>query len=410
MKIALTPGRAQGLVIAALLATAAAAAGVAAGDGAKGAAASPAAKPKWLTISGLWDGTTAPWVVGSASGRGWIALPRFSQGAMGLALGSLRRTGGRLTFAKAVLAAQGPMFIVGSQLFFHLPSVSGFPGELQEANLLANGTVGTPRAIPDDPEKIPPQQLHPVVGTALPVGDRLVWLLTGAKMTEGGSVARSYLWACCSTTGELRELTRFIKQGGRSVFRLGLDSKKRPWLAWLHFSRGSSVGSVQLLELDRETLAPRTPRATTLPGTAATGFELSCATFCRVVMSELSSGDLLSSSPRDRSPIRMASGTRASPATLLAVSDLSGRLAAAYVAPRPATTQVHEIEVVRGDARGLHPRHVGEVDLPDAIGPSYDLYQNAYATFVPGGLVFYAFYYPGGTKTRVLAGLLRFGG
>jgi len=278
---------------------------VAAGDGAKGAAASPAAKPKWLTISGLWDGVTAPWVVDSASGRGWIGLPRFSQGGMGLALSSLRRTGGKLTFAKAVLAAQGPMFIVGSQLFFHLPSVSGFPGELQEADLLANGTVGTPRAVPDDPEKIPPQQLRPAVGTALPVGDRLVWLLSGAKMTEGGNVARTYLWACCSTTGELRELTRFIKQGGRNVFQLGLDSKKQLWLAWLHFSGGAGVGSVKLLELDRETLAPRTPRATTLPGDAATGFELSCAAFCRVVMSELSSGDLLSSSPRDRSPIRM---------------------------------------------------------------------------------------------------------
>jgi hypothetical protein len=87
----------------------------------------------------------------------------------------------------------------------------------------------------------------------------------------------------------------------------------------------------------------------------------------------------------------------------------SSRLTAAYIAsrsPDPAKAQLHEIEVVVGDDRGSHPRRLGAVDLPDAVGPSSDLYQTAYATFVPGGLVYFTFYHAGGTKTRVLAGFL----
>ncbi len=401
-------------VAAVIAATAAVAVGVAAADGTTATTASAAAKPKWLTISGFWDGTTAPQVVGSASGRGWIGLPRFSQRGMGLTLGSLRRVGGRLSFAQAVLAAHRPMFIVGSQLFYHLPDVSGFPGELRAAALLATGKVGKPRAIPDDPEKIPPQELHPTVETALPVGDRLVWLLGGAKMNENGNLERTYLWACCSTTGELRDLTRFIKQGRRNFFaQLALDSKNRLWLAWLEFFRTSGAGSVRIVELDPATLAPRTPKTLAFPGgDRSTAFALTCAATCRLVVSEFPSGNLVSWSPGQRSPTKLASGTRESPANLLDASDRSSHLTAAYIASRsrdPAKAQVHEIEVVSGDARGSHPRHVGAVDLPDAIGPSADLYHTAYATFAPGGLVYFAFYYPGGPKTRVLAGLLRLG-
>lgn len=386
----------------------AAAAAVAIAGGAPGAAPSATTTPKWLTISGFWDGVTGPEVVGSASGRGWIGLIDSQSRS---SLGSLGRVRGRLSFAKAAVAAQTPMFIVGSQLVYHLPDVSGKPGELRAVPLLANGKVGTPRAVPDDPESIPPQELGAVVEDGIQIGDRMVWLLGGAKLNDSGNLVKSYLWACCTSRGELSDLTRYIKQGRPTIFeQLGLDSKKRLWVAWLQRSRSAVVGSVKLLELDPETLAPRMPTAATLPGgTTATGFELSCAAFCRVVMSDLLSGDLLASSPGQRSPTRMASGTRESPANLLATSDRSGRLTAAYIAsrsPDPAKAQVHEIEVVSGDTRGSHPRRLAVVDLPDAIGPSDDLYQTAYATFVPGGLVYFAFYYPGRTKTRVLAGFL----
>jgi hypothetical protein len=376
-------------------------AGVAGGT--TGATTTTAAKPKWLTISGFWDGVTGPSVVGSASGRGWMG---FISGGTHSTLGSLRHAGGRLSFAKTTLSAWNPMFIAGSQLLYHLPDVSGKPGALRAVPLLANGNVGTPRPVPDDPETLPPKNLDPAVMDSVEIGDRTVWLLGGSRQAP----PRSYLWVCCSATGELVDLTRFIKQGRRNFFtQLGLDSKKRLWLAWLESSGGAVAGSVKLLELDPETLAPLTPTTATLAGNTPTRFELSCAAFCRVVMSDLSSGDLLASSPGRRSPTRMASGTREYPANLLAATDRTGHLTAAYVAsrsPDPARAQVHEIEVVSGDARGLHPRRLGVVDLPDAVGPSDDLYQTAFATFVPGGLVYYAFYYPGGATTRVLAGFL----
>lgn len=376
--------------------------------GATGAAASAAAKPKWLTILGLWDGVSGPSVVGSASGRGWIAL-----GAEPMTLGSLRRAGGRLSFAKATLPATAPTAMVGSELMYH-PIESGPSGKATLAPLLANGKVGSRRAVPGDPESIPPQRRHPVLAAGIQAGGRSVWLLTGHTPTESGGIARSYVWACCSTTGELSDLTPWIAQRPLMSWQLALDSKKRLWLAWLQRSREAVVGSVKLLELDAETLAPRTPTATTLPGgRTATGFVLSCAAFCRVVMTDLLSGDLLASSPGQRSPTRMASGTRENGANVLAATDHSGRLAAAYVtsrSPDPAKAQVHEIEVVVGDARGSHPRRLGVIDLPDSVGPSFDLYLNAYATFVPGGLVYFAFYYPGGAKTRVLGGFLPLAG
>src|SRR5204863_988000 len=103
--------------------------------------------PRWLTISGFWDGVTGPALVGSASGRGWMG---FIDSQSRSTLGSLRRFGGRLSFAKTTLAAQGPLSIVGSQLLYHLPDVSGTPGELRAVPLLANGKVGTPRAVPGD--------------------------------------------------------------------------------------------------------------------------------------------------------------------------------------------------------------------------------------------------------------------
>ena len=400
--------RALRLLVAAFIGAAAAVATAATFAGAKTDSEAAAGKTNWLTISGFWDGVTGPELVDSASGRGWMG---FISGQSRSTLGSLRRVGGKLSFAKTTLAAQGPMFVVGSQLVYHLPDVSGTPGELRTAPLLANGEARTPRAVPDDPEKLPPEELGATVGDGIEVGDRIVWLLGGAKLNDSGNVVRTYLWACCTGSGELSDLTRFIEQGRPTIFeQLAVDSRKRLWVAWLQRSRSAVVGSVKLLQLDPETLAPRTPRAVTLPGgSAATGLKLSCAAFCRAVFTDLFSGDLLASSPGQRSPDRMASGTRENGANLLAATNRSGRLTAAYIAsrsPDPAKAQLHEIEVVSGDPTGSHPRRLAAVDLPDAVGPSADLYQNAYGTFVPGGLVYFAFYYPGGTKTHILAGFL----
>jgi hypothetical protein len=394
------------VVIAAVLATAAVAAGLAVGDGAQGAAASPAAKPKWLTISGLWDGVTAPNFVGSAAGRGWLS---FYKSPTSSSFASIRLGGGKLSYSKATLAAQNPMFLDGSQLVFHLPDPSGKPGALRVAPLLANGAIGSPKAISDDPEGLPPEVLEPVAIAVARNGDRRVWVMRGAKLGEGGGLLRSYVWACCSTTGELKDLTRFIKQGRLSLFtQIGIDSQKRLWLAWLESSRAAVVGSVKLLEIDPDTLAPQTPSAITAAGgSTATSFALACAATCRVVLTDLFSGDALSSSATDRSATKMVSGTREQPANVLAVSFRSGRLAAATVAvrtPNPAKATVDAIEVVAGNARGARPHPVSSIDLPSVLGRLE--FRAAYATFVPGGLAFFALYYPYGGGSRVFAGVL----
>jgi len=176
----------------ALVACLAAAATVA---GARTGSEAATGKPSWLTIPGFWDGVTGPELVDSASGRGWMG---FISGQSGSTLGSLRRVGGKLSFAKTRFAGQGPMFVVGSQLVYHLPDVSGTPGELRTAPLLASGEVGTPRSLPDDPEKLPPEELGATVEDGIQIGDRIVWLLGGAKLNDSGNVVKTYLWACCT--------------------------------------------------------------------------------------------------------------------------------------------------------------------------------------------------------------------
>jgi hypothetical protein len=372
-----------------------------------GAAASAAPKPQWLIVRGFWDGSTGPEPVGTASGRGWMG---FFRSPTRWELGSLRRSGGKLSFARATVAAQRPIFIVGSQLVYHLPDISGKPGDVRTAPLLPNGTVGAPRALAGDPEKLAPQELDPVITTGVQVGGRTVWLLSGAKV-EGGNLKKEYRWACCTSTGELSDLTAFVRQGKLSFFwQFGVDSKKRLWLAWLEAPSNGVVGAVKLLELEPETLAPRTSTAATLPGArAATAVKLSCAALCRVVMTDLFTGNLLASSPGGRVPIKMASGSRQYPATLLGASDSAGRLTAAYISTRLSPQkQVQRIEIVRGDARGANARTVASLDLPDGLEQQHPdhvaLYATAVGTFAPGGLVYFGLYR--GEPNRVLGGQL----
>src|SRR5262249_57967936 len=136
----------------------------------------------------------------------------------------------KLSFAKTLLrASTGPEMIVGSQLFYHLggPGGGGAPGELRAVPLLPNGGVGTPRAAPDDPQKVQPENYRPVAFAAVQVGDRIVWLLEGENMlTEKIDVK---FWACCSSAGEPSDLTRFLKKARHTLGpvdpRLGVDSR-----------------------------------------------------------------------------------------------------------------------------------------------------------------------------------------
>jgi hypothetical protein len=348
--------------------------------------------------------------VGSASGRGWIGFDKGNGST--LLLGSLRSVGGRLSFAKTAVTAQLPMMVVGSQLIYHLVDTSGGRG-LWTAPLLANGSVGAPRPVPDDPERIPPhtypRDYHPGITTAAQVGDRIVWVLTGYRATG----RTDFLWACCTSTGELSDLSRFIDHTRVMDFmQLGRDSKGRLWLAWRDTYFRKSWGGVRMVELDPDTLAPRTPKTFAAPAPDSwVRPELVCADRCRIVVSDLG-GDIFTWAPGERSATRMVSGSRTSPAELLAASFRSGGLEVAsgrYLQLRKAPWSVEEISVTRGDSRGAHARRLGAAaPAPFAATSSFQWQHPAEAAFVPGGLVFFETYYnfDNDAQTRFLAGFL----
>jgi hypothetical protein len=359
-------------------------------------------RPKWVTVTPSGAFGPAPLVFGSASDRGWIG---FDPGSGRIALASLRDVGGKLTVARApALQTSGETArIIGSNLVYR----EQLRADLRTAPLLQNGMVGPPSALANDPEKVPPQQYLPQVADGVQVGDRMVWLLGG-----GTGFGKSYMWACCSSTGGLSNLTRFVDQKRGMLFaQLGLDAAGRLWLTWLDHGR-AVLGAVRMLELDPATLLPRTTAALGVPGSdTSTGLKLICAAECRVVMSRLR-GDIVSWSPGEHAPARLASGTRTDPSNLLDASYRSGGVAVAYSRTRSIgalRNSVIAIRVARGDAHGAHARTVGSVDLPSVINPrDYDntfMNQANYGTFTSDGLVFFAAY-DGDRGTRVLGGVI----
>jgi hypothetical protein len=396
-----------------------AAAVVAVGAGvARGTAAAPVAagaKPKWLLVPGFWPSGSGTEVAGSAAGRAWIGFTSAisTDGSdRRVTLGSLRSVGGRLSFGRATVHAWSPMLIVGSNLVYHSTDAAA-PHELRTAPLLANGGVGSPRAVPDDPEKVAPQQYHPGVADGVQVGDRYVWVLTGFRSTG----VTSFLWACCTGDGKLSDLSRFIdhKRDMRSL-QLERDGKGRLWLAWLDVYFRKVWGAVKMVELDPVTLAPRTARPFVAPGPDAwLQPRLVCADSCRVVVQDVG-GDIFTWAPGERSATRMVAGSSTSPAELLAASFGPRGLEVAagrFVQLHKPPWNVEEISVVRGDARGSHARRLASVaPAPFAATSSFQWQHPAEAAFVPGGLAFFEKYYnfQHETQTRFLAGLLPLAG
>jgi hypothetical protein len=300
------------------------------------------------------------------------------------------------------------MMIVGSQLYYHLPDISGKPGALRTVTLFANGSVGTPSAPPVDPETVPPEQYDPVVIDGIQVGDRVVWLVAGG----GGS---PHLWACCTRAGELSPLTRLIDpKRNTSSMQLGLDSRGRLWLAWHGQYRRKSWGGVSMVsmvELDPDTLAPRTPTPFASPGAGSwLDPQLVCATLCRAVGSDLGGG-IITWAPGERSVTVVRRGTRQNPATLIDASFRAGKLVVASAKTltyRHAPWSAEEISIVRGDARGAHARKVASArPVPFKPGSLFQWQPPIDGAFVPGALVFFKLHYNfRSNESRVLVGSL----
>ena len=220
------------------------------------AAEATAAKPRWQVLSGvkLTESNPAPRQLGWASGRVWAgfdAARKFDDGF--LTLVSLRAAGRALTSAvkSEMVRVRGPFLITGSGLLYHTSgSVNGrvvSDAELRTARLLANGRLGAPREVPEEPEKRPPQEYHPGVVETIDVGGRTVWLLGGVEFDDRGNVKRIFRWICCSKTDELVDLSHLVRNT-KDVHSdsLGLDTKGRLWLAWSN--------PVRMVELDPITL------------------------------------------------------------------------------------------------------------------------------------------------------------
>ena len=178
----------------------------------------------------------------------------------------------------------------------------------------------------------------------------------------------------------------------------------------VHFRK--SWGAAKTVELDPNTLAPRTAKAFAAPAPDSwLSPKLVCAAECRIVLQDLG-GDIFTWAPANASRTRMGLGTRTDPATLLDVSFRSGQLLVASAKTlhlKRSPWSVEEISIVRGDKRGSHARSVSKI-APAPFGPRspFQWQPPIDATFVPDGVVFFKRYFnfreP--DQTRVVAGLL----
>jgi hypothetical protein len=194
--------------------------------------------------------------------------------------------------------------------------------------------------------------------------------------------------------------------------QLGLDTRGRLWLAWLDLLRRKSWGGVRMVELDPDTLAPRTPKPLVGPGSDSwvLPLRLVCGNQCRAMAVSLRLG-IATWAPGERAATLMRLGTGRSPPGLLDMALQSGKLvvgASRTLRYRHPPWSAEEISVLRGDARGSHARRVSSIaPAPFSPSSSFAWQPPIYGAFVPGGLVFFKLYYNfHGSDTRVLVGSL----
>jgi hypothetical protein len=287
--------------------------------------------------------------------------------------------------------------VVGSELAHNTTrSSSGL------SPFLASGKVGASEQ--PSPEPLATNKGIPVAATR--VDDRIVWALAGGVPFGGSGGYRMKLSICCDQAGGVVDLTS--RMGIRPSPRpgdmtLGVDAERRLWLAW-----GDRVGA-QMIELDVDTLEPRTRKPAVAPMRSYGSVKLACARTCRAVAmgSEPNPGGgsaqfIATWAPGERSVTRLAlppasDGSQRHP--IFVAADYRGdRLAVAY---RQDSDNRSTLNVVVGDARGRHARLAGSVDMPTLYSGAR-MWIGSAAAFTPSAFAF-AQPYSGGSKVRVLA-------
>lgn len=330
------------------------------------AGAAPAQKPRWQLIPGVRsDFGEGNVVLGWASDRAWIA----ATSARGMAVTSVGVSGGTLRAFKTTSIAAGlwTRLVVESELVYWVELADGKGRLLQTRQLLANGGLGAPSAVPLELDQI--ARRHSIgPEAAVRLGDRTIWALPGGTRAFS---PKGVLWVCCATDGSARELTRFIDRASPpNPVRLGLDERGRLWLAW------HDRCCVKIMELDPSSLLPRTTKPVVAPGVAVERFELVCTAVCRLVIEDLYRKRIHSWAPGERSPtmiVRPVPGINRAP-KLLAAAPRSADLLVGYEPP-----DTSGVQVVRGDGRGARSRLVATSKEPSLF--------MTHAVFVPAGLV-----------------------
>lgn len=353
--------------------------------------------PQWQRFAGAKIDLGRPTLAfGWEANRIWVVAPHRSRPFLWSARVSGRALRGFVGTRVPVDAVRTFPIVDGALVFEDAQTTSTY----STAPLLSSGRLGTAQGVADDllarTREQAPKVGHVVVEDGVRVGDRTVWALRG-----GDEDNKEYQLVCCSKSGAASAVV--TRKLAMSFFlQLGLDARGRLWLAWLDTDgyKGALRGVPHLLELDPKTLATRSP--TLVPhGLVADSIELTCAASCRLVAGN-AAGDIVSWGPGERSPTRIAGHYTwpkgavqpySAPATLLAASYRSGRLAVAYRQRSRGSTGADEIQVVSGDARGARSRPVGAaIAIPSGWPPGARDSQVAdlwpvRALFVPQGLV-----------------------
>jgi hypothetical protein len=334
-----------------------------------------------------------------AAGRAWFVLSSIR----GITVTSARPRQGTLASLQTTRIttplAWYPL-VVGAGLAYNTTkSSSGL------APFLTSGKVGAPDA--PSPEPLTPNKGIPVA--AVRVEDRIVWALAGGVPFGGSGAYRMKLSLCCDEAGGVVDLTS--RTGIRPSPRpgdmtLGVDAKRRLWLAW-----GDKDGT-QMIELDVDTLEPRARKPAVAPMRGGYSVKLVCARTCRTVATGSerkptggSAQFIATWAPGERTVTRIAlppaaDGSHQHP-ILVAAGYRGDRLAVAY---RQDSDNRSTLKVVAGDERGRRARLAGSVDLP-RLYSGLPMWIGSAAAFTPSGFAF-AQPYSGGSKARVIATLV----
>lgn len=262
--------------------------------------------------------------------------------------------------------------ILGSNVLVYPES-----GPTRIARLESGGRIGDSQPLAEDPEaKARTVVAVPRAQTATEVVGRTVWAFTG------GTPAKPGMAVCCTTGGDARDLSVLLSQGVLPDSQLlGVDGRGRLWLAWAECLNRCPAQYVRMVELDRETLAPGTPKTFSpkVSGAAAERFLLVCAASCRAVARTF--GGTFTWAPGEGSPTKIAGRSR----HLMAASSRAGRLVIAFYVSAPSGYPA-KVAFARGDAKGLHLRTVSSAKVPIRLGgsPPFGAPQ---ALFAPRGLV-----------------------